>query len=402
MDRRNSRIGRRSVLVAAGAWVALTATAQPTQAVMITQEASPGPDRPAQRADQAEQAIVQRYVRTFWGEPQLQLGTLYWPASLLEQMLLGRWCYWWQAHLLDCAVDAAHRARTPERIDRVLALARAIRVRNLTGWTNGYYDDMSWLILALERAQRLLGIRFGEAIADLRTALYAGWQPNVGAVPWRSHDDYYSTSAIGPTGIAMARSGELARAAALSEFLQTRLRDTDSGLIRDGVHEPDGRADRATPTYCQGVAIGLETELATRTGDSIHRRRASDLIAATAARLTDAGVIAAASANDSGLFMGILARYLAEAALALGDTTAANIVHASARAAWEHRAEVGDLPLFGMDWTRPVTVPDHPGTFAQLTHSSTGRAANLSRDLSVQLSGWMLLEADHRLTAAGH
>ncbi|MFF3570609.1 glycoside hydrolase family 76 protein [Nocardia jiangxiensis] len=402
MDRRNNRIGRRSILVAAGAWVALTATAQPTQALMINQTAPPGPEESGKRAELAEQAIVQRYVRPLWGEPQVQLGTLVWPASLWEQLLLGRWCYWWQAHLLDCAVDAAVRARTPERIGRIFALARGIRVRNITAWTNGYYDDMSWLILALERAERLLDIRFGEAVGDLHRALYAGWRPDIGAVPWRSHDNYYSTSAIGPTGIAMARSGELTRAAALSDFLQARLRDPRSGLIFDGVHEPEGRVDHATPTYCQGAAIALETELATRTSDSTHHKRATDLIAATADKLTNAGVIAAAAANDSGLFMGILARYLAEAALALGDTTAANIVHASARAAWEHRAEVGGLPLFGMDWTRPVTVPDHPGTFTQLTHSSTVPAANLSRDLSVQLSGWMVLEADHLLTAAGH
>lgn len=401
MNRRDNRIGRRSVLVAAGAWVALTATAQPTQAVMISQAAPPGPADPAQRADLAERAIVDRHVRLLWGEPGIQLGILYWPASLFEQSLIGRWCYWWQAHLLDCAIDAASRHRTPERMARVVALARGVWIRNISSWTNSYYDDMSWLVLALERAERLLGVRFGEAIPELRTALYDGWQPDIGAVPWRSHDDYYSTSAIGPTGIAMARSGELPRAAALSEFLHTRLRNTTSGLIADGVHEPDGRIDRATPTYCQGVAIGLETELAMRTGISIHRRRAIDLIAATADRLTHAGVITAASGNDSGLFMGILARYLAEAALTLGDTTAANIVHASARAVWEHRAEVGDLPLFGMDWTRPVTVPDRPGTFSQLTHSPDA-AANLSRDLSVQLSGWMVLEADYRLTRAGH
>ncbi|MQY20456.1 hypothetical protein NRB20_35610 [Nocardia sp. RB20] len=402
MDRRDNRIGRRSVLVAAGAWVALTATAQPTQAVMISQEAPPGPEESGQRADLAEQAIVQRYVRSLWGESQVQLGTLVWPASLWEQLLLGRWCYWWQAHLLDCAVDAAIRARTPERIERIFAVARGIRVRNFTGWVNSYYDDMSWLILAMERAERLLGIRFGAAVGDLHRALYAGWQPEIGAVPWRSNDNYYSTSAIGPTGIAMARTGELSRAAALSDFLQRRLRDPRTGLIYDGVHEPGGRVDRATPTYCQGATIGLEAELATRTGDSTHRDRATELIAATAEHLTTDGVIAAATANDSGLFMGILARYLAEAALALGDTTAANIVHTSARAAWEHRAEVGGLPLFGMDWSRPLTVPAHPGTFTQLTHSSNAQVANLSRDLSVQLSGWMLLEADHQLTAAGH
>ncbi|MBF6300739.1 fructose-bisphosphate aldolase [Nocardia amamiensis] len=400
MDRRNKGISRRSVLSAAGASIALTAMAQPTQAVTITREVSAGPEEPGKRADLAEQAIVQRHVRTLWGQPQMRLGTLVWPASLPDQSFV-RWCYWWQAHLLDCAVDAANRARTPERIDRVVALARGIRTRNLTGWTNRYYDDMSWLVLALERADRLLGVRFGDAVGELRADLIGGWNPAVGAVPWRSGDDYYNTPAIGPTGIAMARLGELSRAGQLADFLYTRLRDTDSGLILDGVHEPGGRVERTIHTYCQGVAIGLETELAVRTGESVHRRRVTALIAAAEDGLTDAGVIAAASGDDSGLFMGILARYLAEAALSLGDTTAANIVHASAWAAWKHRAEVDGLPLFGVDWTRPVTVPEHLGTSPQFTHSSAASSANLSRDLSVQLSGWMLLEADYQLTAAG-
>ncbi|WP_454195308.1 glycoside hydrolase family 76 protein [Nocardia sp. Marseille-Q1738] len=400
MDRRNKGISRRSVLLAAGASIALTAMAQPTQAETITRNVSAGPEEAGKRADLAEQAIVQRHVRTLWGQSQTRLGTLVWPASLLDQSFV-RWCYWWQAHLLDCAVDAAYRARTPERMDRVVALARGIRTRNLTGWTNRYYDDMSWLVLALERADRLLGVRFGDAVGELRADLIDGWNPVVGAVPWRSGDEYYNTPAIGPAGIAMARLGELSRAGQLADFLHTRLRDTDSGLILDGVHEPGGRIERTVHTYCQGVAIGLETELAVRTGESGHHRRAAALVAAAGDGLTDAGVIAAASGDDSGLFMGILARYLAEAALSLGDTTAANIVHASARAAWTHRAEVDGLPLFGVDWTRPVTVPEHPETFPQLTHSSAASSANLSRDLSVQLSAWMLLEADYQLTAAG-
>ncbi|WP_433602574.1 glycoside hydrolase family 76 protein [Nocardia sp. CA-135953] len=400
MDRRNRVISRRGVLLAGAASIALTAMAQPTQAGTITRKVSAGPEAPEKRAELAEQAIVQRHVRPLWGQSGMRLGALAWPASLLDQSFV-RWCYWWQAHLLDCAVDAAYRTRTPERIDRVIALARGILTRNLTGWTNRYYDDMSWLVLALERADRLLGVRFGAAIADLRAALIEGWNPVVGAVPWRSGDDFYNTPAIGPTGIAMARLGELSRARQLAEFLYTRLRDPGSGLILDGVHEPGGRVDRTVHTYSQGVTIGLETELAVRTGESSHRGRVAALVAATEDRLTDAGVIAAASGNDSGLFMGILARYLAEAALALDDITAANIVHASARAAWKNRAEVDGLPLFGPDWTRAVAVPEPPGTVPPLTHSSADSSANLSRDLSVQLSGWMLLEADYQLAIAG-
>lgn len=399
MDSRDQQFSRRTVLCAAGAAIALTVVAQPTQAGTTAPQRSVGPGA-GERADLAERAVVARHVRSLWGLPQRRLGTLVWPADLTEQVF-GRWCYWWQAHLLDCAVDAAHRARTADRVDRVVALARGIRTRNVTGWTNRYYDDMAWLVLALERAERLLDLEFGEAIGDLRAALIDGFDPEVGAVPWRDGDDFYNTPAIGPAGIAMARLGDLARAEQLADFLHMRLRDAGSGLIRDGVHEPGGQVDSTVHTYCQGVAIGLETELALRGGGSGHHDRALSLVEAVENRLTDAGVIAGAAGDDSGLFMGILARYLAETALALNNTTAADIVHASARAAWANRGEVAGLPLFGADWARPVVVPEQAGTFLQFADVSAAASANLSRDLSVQLSGWMLLEADYRLTAAG-
>jgi predicted alpha-1,6-mannanase (GH76 family) len=402
MHRPNKGISRRNVLFAGAGAIALAAVTPPMHPVAITRKSSPGPVGLRERAELAERAVMGRYVHTLWGQPGTQLGTLHWPSSVFDQWLLARWCYWWQAHLLDCAVDAAHRARTSERIDRIGAIARGIHTRNLTGWTNGYCDDMSWLVLALERADRLLGVRFDDAVPKLLTALLDGWNPAVGAVPWKIGHDYYSTSGIGPTGIAMARLGKLSRAERLADFLHNRLRDTESGLIFDGLHEPSGLVDHSLRTYCQGVAIGLETELALRTNDSSHRGRAAALVAGTADRLAHGGVIAAAAGNDSGLFMGILARYLAQTAVALGDTTAAQLVHASARAAWGNRAEVDGLPLFGADWTRPVTAPAGLEAFPQLADSSLASSPNQSRDLSIQLSGWMLLEADYQLTSAGH
>jgi predicted alpha-1,6-mannanase (GH76 family) len=401
MDRPNNGISRRRALFGVAGAIALTAVTQPTQAVAIAKTSSPGPVGLADRADLAERAVIERHVHTLWWSGT-QLGALHWPSSWFDQLLLARWCYWWQAQLLDCAVDAAYRARTPERIARIGAIARGIHTRNLTGWTNGYYDDMSWLVLALERADRLLGVRFDDAVPKLQTALLEGWNPAVGAVPWKIGHDYYSTSAIGPAGIALARLGELSRAERLADYLHTRLRDAESGLIFDGLHEPGGPMNRTLLTYCQGVAIGLETELALRTNDLSHRDRAAALVAGTADRLADAGVIVGAAGSDSGLFMGILARYLAQAALALGDTTAAQLVHASARAAWSNRAEVDGLPLFGADWSRPVTAPAGLKTFLQPADSSLVSSPNHSRDLSIQLSAWMLLEADYQLTSAGH
>jgi predicted alpha-1,6-mannanase (GH76 family) len=400
MDCQNEGISRRSLLFAVAGAIALTTVTQP-QAVAIAEKPSLGPAGLGERADLAERAVMERHVHTLWGDSGMQLGTLHWPSSLFDQLLLTRWCYWWQAHLLDCAVDAAYRERTPERIDRIGDIARGIHTRNLASWTNRYCDDMSWLVLTLERADRLLGVRFGDAVPQLQAALLDSWNPAVGAVPWKIGHDYYSTSGIGPTGIAMARLGKLSHAERLADFLHTRLRDTESGLIFDGVHEPGGLVDRTLRTYCQGVAIGLETELALRTNDSSHRDRAAALVAATADRLAHAGVIAGAAGNDSGLFMGILARYLAQTALALGDPTAAQLVHASARAAWDNRAEVNGLPMFGADWSRPVTAPGGLETLLRPADSSLASSPNDSPDLSTQLSGWMLLEADYQLTSAG-
>ncbi|WP_433662387.1 hypothetical protein ACQPW1_09685 [Nocardia sp. CA-128927] len=75
MDRRDKGTSRRGVLLAAGASIALTAMAEPPQAITITRKVSAGPETPGKRADLAEQAIVQRHVRTLWGRPQMRLGT---------------------------------------------------------------------------------------------------------------------------------------------------------------------------------------------------------------------------------------------------------------------------------------------------------------------------------------
>ncbi|WP_405164188.1 fructose-bisphosphate aldolase [Nocardia sp. NBC_01499] len=395
MYRDRSGVSRRTVLwAAAGVGVGLAvspglASAAPTTAAEC-----------AQRAGLAEQAIQARHLRPLWGLPGTLLGVTAWPPSPQEEVF-EEWNYWFQAHLLDCATDAAIRAPAAERNDRVAAIARGIRARNLTGWTNQYYDDMAWLLLALERADRLLGVGFPDGINDLRTAIVDSWNPEVGAVPWRVDSDYYNAAANGPTGIALARLGDLTHATQIADFLATRLRSNDSGLIIDGVHEPGARFEPAVYTYNQGTTIGLETELATRTGAPEHRDRATALIAATSRGLTKNGVIVGAGGGDGGLFMGILARYLALTAITLRDTTAAHLIHTSANAAWTHRADVSGLPLFGTDWSTQAPIPTQPETPPHLSNGRTAASTTPNRDLSVQLSAWMLLEADYQVTAAG-
>lgn len=372
----------------------------------------------SQRADAAEGAVVERHMRRLWGLPGTTLGVVAWPPVRRERLFL-RWHYWWQAHLLDCAVDAADRELTPKRRRRLNKVTRAHRTRNLGRWTNNYYDDMAWLGLALERAQRqhFVGNRGG--IAQIETELFDAWAPaEGGGIPWRKKDDFYNAPANGPAAIMLARTGRLWRAQEMSDWMDLTLRDPRTGLIVDGVHSTralvgtgqNAEVERAIYSYCQGVTLGLETELAVRLGEPRHANRVHTLVDAVENHLTRNLVITGGGGGDGGLFNSILARYLAVVAVELpGDSDAddharelaAAIVLNSAEAAWKHRLEVEDKPMFGADWTRDARFPGqglHIATFAE----GTVRPSEVpERDLSVQLGGWMLTEAAYRVSAAG-
>ena len=50
--------------------------------------------------------MLSRSVRRLWAVPGTALGVNSWPPTTAHRLFLG-WNYWWQAHLLDCLVDAA-------------------------------------------------------------------------------------------------------------------------------------------------------------------------------------------------------------------------------------------------------------------------------------------------------
>ncbi|NKY87014.1 glycoside hydrolase family 76 protein [Nocardia veterana] len=377
----------------------------------VDSAAEPDAETWARRADAAESAVVSRHLRRLWLLPGTELGVVGWPATRAER-LFCTWHYWWQAHLVDCAIDAANRAPTPARIARIATLARTHRLRNITGWTNNYYDDMAWLAIALERAERTQSItEVRGGLIALEQQLLTGWQPEIGAVPWRKGDDYFNAPANGPAAIALARLGHHERAARIADWIDSTLRDPDTGLILDGIHLPGGRIERPTFTYCQGVVLALETELAVHTGEVRHLERVQRLLRAVEEHMTVRAVVTGGGGGDGGLFNGILARYLAlvaimlpgsDAAQRMARRSAATIVKASARAAWEHRLAVEGEPLFGHDWAEPARLPNGTAGAGRATGGGSVTSSRTpERDLSVQLSGWMLMEAAHVVTAAG-
>ena len=349
------------------------------------------------RAASAEAAVARRHLRKLWQLPGTQLGVVAWPPSR-KDLTFATWHYWWQAHLLDTLVDAEVRDPQRQRVEKIRRQIRGIQARNNGRWTNNYYDDMAWLALALERAGRLVGVEHRRALNTLEAQLVRAWVPeDGGGIPWRKQDQFFNAPANGPAGIFLARYGDrLRRAQQMADWIDRMLIDPETHLVFDGIK--GGSLVRAQYTYCQGVVVGLETELAVRTGEDRHGQRVRRLVTAIAAEMAPHGVLKGAGGGDGGLF----ARYLALAANELpGDTdedsdareTARGIVLASAEAAWQNRQTVDGLPLFGAFWEQEAELPTAQGCAARISDGAVMGSTVPERDLSVQISGWMLMEA---------
>ncbi len=359
----------------------------------------------ANRAASAETAVTTRHLRRLWGLPGTQLGVVAWPSTRRDR-LFGTWHYWWQAHLLDCLVDAQVRDPQPRRLGEITRQIRGHLLRNNGRWTNSYYDDMAWLALALERADRVAGVGRTRALKTLCDQFITSWVPeDGGGIPWRKQDQFFNAPANGPAGIFLSRYDDrLRRAQQMADWIDETLIDPETHLVFDGIKA--GSLVRAQYTYCQGVVLGLEAELAARTHDDRHAERVRRLVAAIGEHMAPDEILNGAGGGDGGLFAGITARYLALTATVLPGDAAADtresaraIVLASAQAAWDNRQSVDGLPLFGPSWGSIAEIPTAAGGQAEFVEGAVNSSQTPERDLSVQLSGWMLMEAAHTVTA---
>ena len=330
----------------------------------------------AGRAAVAERSVVARHLQRVRVWPLGWLMRTAWPPTPSH-----RWHeplhYWWQAHALDCLVDAELRAPSAARRRVIRAWPRAQYVRNGARGTNEYHDDIAWFGLALERAGRL-GLGNARGLRAIVARLRAAWvDDELGGIRWRGGDEFRNAPTNPPAALLFARVGYRGLAHWGVRWMERRLR-RDDGLLRDGIRA-DGPA-KALYTYGQGLYLGALHELG-------ERGAARATVGAIREALTDDGVLRGAGDGDGGLFAGITARYLA---LAGGE----DVVVASAEAAWANRAETSSGILFGPDWGVPARVPTARDALgANQRPDGVTAAAVPERDLSVQLSGWMLMEA---------
>ena len=395
------------------------------------------PETWSHRADLAASAINERHASKLWGIPKTNLATATWPPGTKDK-LFRHWHYWWQAQYLDCLVDAASRRPAKSRKRLVADTIRGIQRRNRGKLTNNrHYDDKAWLTLAWNRAVDLTGAWRPRALNQLEFDLLEGIDPVTGVLPWRRGETFYNVPSNATAAIVFARTGRLDKARQIVDWMFDNL-VTESGLLNDGVRMRMNGPEVVEKiyTYNQGTVLGASLEIALALREDVglghtdaidsfeYSQRADDsvfyithiraIVQAVALHLANAqGVILSPECEtgegDGGLFKGILARYLADVAVRLPADSkenvatkkvAARLVMASAESLWAHRLEVDGLPIFPAEWTEDARLPHNYGLGPSSISEAVGLLRIDERDLSVQLSGWMLLEAAARVAAA--
>jgi predicted alpha-1,6-mannanase (GH76 family) len=391
------------------------------------------------RASEAARSVTEVFGRRLFFLPATHLGAVVWPAPSwrdgVKDKLLGPWHYWWQAHYVDCLVDAGLRERgsgatQPTRFNggqgasagRLAShLVNGVWLRNGFTFVNNYYDDMAWLALATHRLDKMAGETGGSGRrrnARLREALTRQFDAACtgdlgGGAFWSKKRDFKNTPATAPIALYYARTGHRAKAQSLLDWLDATLFDPDQGLYLDGARlgtEGNIVVETAVYTYNQGPVLGALLEV----GGEENLARAAALVDAVDRQLTTSaqkpraggGIGTASNGNrvlrcegtgDGGLFTGILCRYLA---LAAADgrlpeptrVTAARLVIDTAEAFWTGRRPAASFAAAGAG--RDSTgQPEHvfPMHADQPADGSYPRGAVV--ELSTQLQAWMAIEA---------
>ncbi|MET3811298.1 glycoside hydrolase family 76 protein [Arthrobacter sp. UYEF3] len=382
---------------------------------------SPAPNWPF-RADEAARSVSRLFGQRLFFLPGTHIGTIAQPSGRIKN-LARPWHYWWQAHYVDCLVDAGRRelggggGYTPAKFDGdnlpsagklASRLVTGIRLRNFLTVVNNYYDDMAWLALATLRLEKLAedtrkttGRRRNARVLKRLTLQFdsASTDDLGGGTFWSKKRDFKSTPATAPVALYYARTGQAAKAQALLDWLDARLYDPEQGMYRDGLRIVPGGdlvLEDAIYTYNQGPVLGALLEL----GGEANLARAASLVAAVAANLTVSApllgrkgtVLRCEGTGDGGLFTGILVRYLAAAAVdgrlsADVRATAALLVTDTAEAFWEGRRVVGAQEPLARKGPRLVfsARPELP--------ARRSYPAGAAVELSTQLQAWMVLEA---------
>jgi predicted alpha-1,6-mannanase (GH76 family) len=273
-------------------------------------------------------------------------------------------------------------------------LLTGVQAKNGGGWTNYYYDDEEWMALACLRAFTATGdSRFKEVTDELWADIRNGWSDDLGGgIWWRKDNPSKNTPSNLPAAILAARlykidgnSADLQWAQKIYDWERATLYDPNSGLVYDNIDKNGVKNTDWKFTYNQGTFIGAALELYENTGSSAYLSDALQAADFTlnSGFLTSNGILKDEGGGDGGLFKGIFVRYftrlIVDAAFDPSKKSDyVNFLRANGESLWSKGTNKGNL-LFGSAWDKA------PGG---------------STDLTVQLSGIMLVEALAELKTA--
>ncbi|RLY94155.1 glycosidase [Kocuria tytonicola] len=385
------------------------------------------PESPAHRAATAARSVDRLFGSRAFRVPGTYLGAVAFPHPRR-----GPWHYWWQAHLMEAFVDAAARERLAGHHDdaararsRAHQLLRGIAVHSGGRVTNNvFFDDMAWLALALGRLRHEDVTATGattRAVQDdgvaLARRLDAGCDGNLGGGAWWNMTrDYKNTASTAPVALTFLRMHRVAQARELLTWLFDTLFDAERGVFLDGIRMvAAGSGSEITAvdphvyTYNSGPVLGAALELAEAVTDPDEKQlwlsRAAALVHGAAREFTvpgphDRPVLKGQGGGDAGLFTGILARYLGDAAAssaldaeARGNARA--LVADTADALWDGRREFDP----DEDFSRPgATGGETVAVFSPepSQHANQAQRTGAPVELSTQVQAWTVLEAAAR------
>ncbi len=277
---------------------------------------------PARAAD-----LLDALVETYWDQRRKVFRSTPRHRRTWRHPIASPLNYWWQAHALHVLVDAGD-------LERAAGLLRGVLRRNGGRITNDYYDDMSWMALALHHAA-LAGLDTSDLSAQLRDALRAGYDSERCVMRWRRGDLYVNVAATAPAAILAALGGDSSLARDLVAGLHGSFVEP-SGEVIDGVHG-NGSRNTARYPYNYGTVVGADLAMHSLNGEEFYRERAGGVVATALRRFAPDGLLIAEGSADAGLFPGILARYLGAYAAVTGDTAVRDVLERSA-------AEVAHAP----------------------------------------------------------
>jgi predicted alpha-1,6-mannanase (GH76 family) len=295
--------------------------------------------------------------------------------------------YWPNAHALDVLVDDYLRTGNAALKGQMLALVNGVKVKNGNTLINYYYDDMEWMALACLRAYEATNdVEFKNVVDLLWADIKSGWSGDLGGgIWWRKDNGSKNTPSNMPAAILAARlykkfnnPQDLQWANQIYDWNKSVLYDASSGWVYDNIDKNGVKNVSWKFTYNQGTFLGAAFELFKITGNSAYLNdaiKATDY-AVSSGFLTTNGILKDEGGGDGGLFKGVFVRYFTRLIIDGGlesskKTMYLNFLTNNAKTLWTKGTNKAQS-LFGSAWDKAPTT---------------------STDLTIQLSGIMLMEA---------